>query len=425
MLFHKKKKEPKYHVDKLLLGIVLALSIWGAVMVYSGSVLVAIKQNYDPSHYFIRQLIWIIIGISTGFVAYRIDYRILKKLSPYLIALSFILLITVLLVNIEQPIKRWFSLGPFDLQPSEIAKLSLFIYLASWLSKPKQVRKPSLSNFKSYFIKEFIPFLCILSLITVPIFIEPDLDTTILIISTSFIVYLIAGDDLVHFLGSIMTLLTLLPISAFIIPKASYRLERFINWKDFWLHSSIQDPYGSGYQLNQILVAIASGGLRGVGFGASRQKFYYLGDTAFSDTIFAVIAEELGFIGCLILIMCFLIILHRGYSIAKNSHDKFGFLLAISITTWITIQTIFHIGSNVALLPINGNTLPFMSYGGSSTIVNLTAIGLLLSIGKKSTTEKGGNRLQSRLQKYKLFKDGKKNKLYKSKLKNLISELFN
>ena len=395
MLSFRREKTLNKHLDFPLFATVSLLTAFGSVMVYSGSVIVATKQGFEPQHYFIRQIIWIIIGLITGYIAYRINYRILPKLAPFLLTFSILLLIAVLVINFNSPIKRWINLGFFDIQPSEIAKLVFLIYLSSWLAKRKESSKLTTENLKKHFIKDLLPFLLLLSGVSLLILLEPDLDTTIILGATSVLVYFIAGNDMIHLMGSGSIFVLIMTLFGIATQTASYRLERFVNWKDFWVNSTIQDPYGAGYQLKQILVAVSSGGLIGVGFGESRQKFHYLGDTAFSDTIFAIFAEEFGFVGSLLLIIGFFMLLYRGFIIAKRAPDKLGFLLATSITIWITIQATLHIASNVALIPINGNTLPFISYGGSSTIVNLTAIGLLLNISRSNKEIK--NRQHSRV----------------------------
>ncbi len=416
---HKRPKTDKT-LDFTLFATISLLTAFGAVMVYSGSVLVALKLGFEPQHYFIRQLIWIAIGLISGYIAFKIDYRILPKLAPYMLGFATLLLIVVLLLNWNDPIKRWIDFGFFDLQPSEIAKLCFLIYLSSWLAKRKEVSNITRENITKHLTKDLLPFLFSLFVVSILVLMEPDLDTTFILVATSLIVYFIAGNDLLHFIGSGSVLLMFIGVLTVAMKTASYRLERFTNWRDFWINSAIQDPYGAGYQLKQILVAVASGGILGVGFGNSRQKFHYLGDTAFSDTIFAIFAEEFGFIGSVLLVLAFFIILYRGYAIAKNAPDKLGYLLAISITTWITIQATLHIASNVALIPINGNTLPFISYGGSSTIINLTAIGLLLNISRTTSKEKIP-RTTSR----KKLKKHKTSILSKINPKNWISDIFN
>lgn len=379
--------------DKTLFAVISGLSIWGAIMVYSGSVLVAARQGKNPYHFFMLQTIWVLLGSIGGYITFKIDYKILPKLAVPGLAVTYMFLILVLLLNWDQAIKRWIALGPFSFQPSELAKLVFLIYLSGWLAKSKKISgKTFREMLDKHVLHEMLPFLLLLGAICLPILIQPDLDTTIMLATTSFLVYFIAGTDLVHFLTSI-SLSGIFALLGFGITKlASYRVERLSNWWQLWVTNEVQNPYGSGYQLRQILVAVASGGIFGVGFGESRQKFHYLGETAFTDTIFAIFAEEFGLVGSAILILIYLYIFLRGIKIAQNSPDKLGFLLALSITIWITLQSFMHIASNVALIPINGNTLPFLSYGGSSTLINLTAIGVLLNISKHNKTSTSTSR---------------------------------
>lgn len=377
---YKQVKPGKGKPDITFALVIIVLSIFGSVMVYSASVIVAVRQGNSPSFYFTRQLAWIFIGLIVGYVVYRLDYKLLVKLAIPGLLIAILLLVAVLLFNSNQAIKRWINLGPFDLQPSEITKFIFLTYLSGWLSKQKSYGKNLKDAVKKHFYRELLPFLLLLSVVSILILIEPDLDTTIILGVTSFIVYFISGNDTIHFFGSILTggMLGLIALASTVL--ADYRVSRLSSFLDFWKTGLIDDPYGTGYQLRQVLVAVASGGLFGLGFGESRQKFHYLGDTAFSDTIFAIFAEEFGLIGCVILIGVFVFILLRGYGIAKKAPDRTGFLLAVAMTTWLSLQAFLHIAANVALIPINGNTLPFLSYGGSSTVVNMAAIGLLLNI---------------------------------------------
>lgn len=370
--------------DYTFLALVLGISVWGILMVYSGSVLVAVKNEQVPYFYAMKQALWVIFGIIGGYMAYRVDYHRYKNLSVMFLGASLVLMIVVLLVNINNPVKRWIDLGWFSLQPSELLKLTFLIYLSSWLANLKERPKTQdkWKEFKHHFKTELGPFLLVLAVVCLSIVIQPDMDTTIMLGATAFVVYGLSGNDYIHLIGTFLTGAMLGIITLFTTLGAGYRMSRFSNYFDFWKTGDIPNRYGSGYQLMQILVAVSSGGLFGVGFGESRQKFSYLGDTAFSDTIFAIIAEEFGFAGCLAIVFIFLLILLRGYKIAQNAPDKFGSLLAISMVTWITIQAFLHIAANVALIPINGNTLPFLSYGGSSTVVNLVAMGIVMNISK-------------------------------------------
>lgn len=364
--------------------VILGLSIWGVLMVYSGSVLVAVKQEQVPYYYALKQLTWVVIGIVAGYFAYRIDYHKIAKMAMPMLGIAIALMIAVLLININNPIKRWIHLGWFDLQPSELLKITFLIYLSAWLAKLKDraVVQNKWRALKEHLKYELGPFIAVLCVVSILIVIQPDMDTTIMLGLTSFIVYVISGTDFLHLIGSISTAFVLGIITLFTTLAANYRISRFTNFIDFWKTGNVPDRYGSGFQLMQILVAVASGGLFGVGFGESRQKFYYLGDTAFSDTIFAIIAEEFGLLGCLAIVSLFIFILLRGFKIAQAAPDKLGSFIAISMVIWITIQAFLHIGANVALIPINGNTLPFLSYGGSSTVVNLVGMALVLNVSK-------------------------------------------
>lgn len=372
----------KSGLDYTLFSVILGLSIFGSLMVYSGSAIVAVKQGFEPHHYFIRQITWIALGLIGMYLTYKIDYRTVAKLSLPAFIVTIALLILVLFVNEGEDVRRWIKLGPFDLQPSEIAKLTTLIYLSSLLAKHKEVKTINKQTFTEHVKSELLPYWGAAAIVLVLILLERDMDTTLMLGATTFIVYFIAGRDLLHTLGSIITgLLTSIILGgAMVVEK--YRLTRLGTFFDFWNKGTISDPYSSGFQFRQILVAVASGGIFGVGFGESRQKYHYLGETAFTDTIFAIFAEEFGLVGCVILVSVFVFIFLKGYKIAMGAKDRLGFLLAISITTWITLQAVLHIGANVALIPINGNTLPFLSYGGSSTVINLSAIGILLNIAK-------------------------------------------
>lgn len=382
------RKIPTGKYDYKLFFLLIVLNVIGSIMVYSGSAILAVKLGKTPYHYFVLHLMWIILGCFGAYIFYKIDYKHLPILAVPMMGVAFVLLIFVLIVNADNPIKRWIPIGPFTLQPSELAKFAFAIYLPGWLAKQKAAVKDTKQAIQNHLQKELVPFLLLLGFVALPIIIEPDLDTAIIIVVTSFIVYFISGIEWVHLLTTTFTGIIGVFIGYILVRLADYRLSRVLNWMQFWITGQIQEPFGEGYQLRQIIVAVASGGLLGTGFGNSRQKIHYLGETAFTDTIFAIFAEEFGFIGIVVLISMFAFFIIRGYKIAFACKDKLGFLLAISITTWIGLQAFFHIASNVALIPINGNTLPFFSYGGSSTLVNISAMGVLLNISKHVKLEK-------------------------------------
>ncbi len=370
--------KPDFH----LLIIVSFLTLFGWIMVYSSSVIVAFSQDRNSWYYFYRQFIWIILGLIAGYFLYRFDYHKLPKVAPILITASILMLIVVLFAGVEiGGAKRWIDLPLFDPQPSEFTKLALIIYLASWLSRKTKAIKYK-NPLRNYLVVEMLPFLLILSIILVLILIEPDLGTTALIGIVALGMYYMAGEGFIHNIGFFAIMLTSTLIGLLAAFLESYRINRIKTYLTVLKTGTPEDRLGSGYQLSQMLTAIGAGGILGEGFGQSRQKFNYLGETAFSDTIFAVIAEELGLLGASAIVACFLYISLRGLKIAQNAPDKLGALLASGITLWISFQAFLNIAANVGLIPLTGIALPFISYGGSSMIVLLASLGLLLNISK-------------------------------------------
>ncbi|MBD3362516.1 putative lipid II flippase FtsW [Candidatus Dojkabacteria bacterium] len=368
--------------DKTLLFLILGLSIFGLLMVYSSS-FITVKDN--PFYFFFRQSIYIIIGLICCFFVYIIDYKQYPKYIAIGLGISILLLILVLIPGIGKTINgatRWIDLKLFDLQPSELTKLTFLIYLAAWTSKQKSQTKNV--DIEKYLKKDLIPFITILTLISLLILLEPDLATTGIIGLTSLAVYFLSGRDYLHNIGTAFILVILILFGIFAAILAPYRYKRVNTYKDFLITGEVQDPKGTGYQLQNILIAVGSGGLFGVGFGESRQKFHYLGQTAFSDNIFAVIAEEFGLVGSLILTSIYFYILFRGLKIAEKVPDRFGRLLSSGIVIWITLQAFLHIGANIGLIPVTGIPLPFISYGGSSTVTIFIALGILLNISRQA-----------------------------------------
>jgi cell division protein FtsW len=263
--------------------------------------------------------------------------------------------------------KRWIVLGPIVLQPSEFLKLSFIVYLAAWFSSKGKIVKD--------FSQGLIPFLILMGAITFLLIAEPDIGTLGVIGFTSFIIYFLAGAAISH--------LSLVGAGAVVI---FYLLTKFYshaaNRLMTFLHPEL-DPRGIGYQINQALLALGSGGLFGMGLGQGLQKFKYLPEPA-SDSIVAVIGEELGFLGLLCLLMLFIIFTFRGFKIAQNAPDDFGRLLAAGITSWIAVQALINVAAICGLLPLTGITLPFISLGGSSLATTLAAMGILLNISKYS-----------------------------------------
>lgn len=352
--------------DYLLLNLVLILTIFGILMVFEASSIVA-EQDFGDKFFYVRQqMVWAVLGTMSLFFFSRFRYQTWKKISVFLMVLTLGLLIIVLIPGMgikALGARRWLSLGGVSLQPAELAKLSFVIYLASLFSqKPK-----------------FIPFVITLGVLGGLIMLEPDLGTTIVLISSGFFQYFAAGASLfslasvgiIGFLGGMILIL-----------KSPYRKERFLTFLDLG-----RDPLGASYHIKQVLLALGSGGLFGLGLGASRQKYAYLPE-AMTDSIFAVIAEEFGFFGSLILIGALLLIIFRGLKISQEAPDHFGQLLAVGITSWIGIQALVNLAAMVALVPLTGVPLPFISYGGSSLVINLVGIGILLNISSHKVARK-------------------------------------
>ena len=352
--------------DWLLIGLVLGLTVFGIVMVGNVSVVKAYQDFSDKFYYFRLQIYWALLGITAFIITSFLNYRFLKKVAVPLIIFSLIALILVLIPGLGIKVlgaRRWLSFGSFSFQPAELAKLAFILYLSSFFAKKKNIW----------------PFLAVLGVLVALIMLEPDLGTTVVLAATGLSLYFASGASLLTIgLIGIFGILS----GAGLIFSSSYRKERLLTFFD-----PSRDPLGASYHIRQVLIAIGSGGLFGVGLGQSRQKYEYLPEVT-TDSIFAVIAEELGFMGGLILLAAFLFLIWRGLKIAKEAPDEFGRLLAVGITAWIGFQALINLCSMVALVPLTGIPLPFISYGGSSLILALVAMGILVNISKQRVVKK-------------------------------------
>jgi cell division protein FtsW len=361
--------------DKALLIIVSILLIFGLVMISSAGVIYSQTRFADEYYFFKHQLFF---GVLPGSIALyflsRLDYHFWKKVAVPLFFLAVIFLILVFVPGVGSRVygaSRWIQLGPFSFQPSEMAKLAMIVYLAAWLESRGAAR------IKDVF-EGMLPFLGIIGLIGFLIMKQPDTGTFGVIALTSFAIYFVSGARLSH----LASMGGLGALALWILIKIEpYRFDRIMTFLD-----PGADPQGIGYQINQALLAVGSGGFFGVGLGHSRQKFNYLPEPV-GDSIFAVIGEELGMLGGAILIVLFVALAMRGIKIAKNAPDMFGRLLATGITTWIVLQAFINISANIALVPLTGIPLPFISYGGTSLIFLMAAVGILLNISKHSHLE--------------------------------------
>ncbi len=352
--------------DWFLIILVLGLTIFGLLMIANASVVEAYRDFGDKLYYFKLQLQWAGLGLIGFIFASFFNYRRLKSLAVPLLIASLISLGLVLVPGLGTKVmgaQRWLVVGAFRFQPAELAKLAFVFYLAAFMSQKKSLW----------------PFLILLTLLIGLVILEPDLGTAVIIAATGLVVYFASGAPLI-WLGLLGILGFLAGLG--LIFSSAYRKERVLTFLD-----PSRDPLGASYHIRQILLALGSGGLFGLGLGQSRQKYEYL-PAAATDSIFAIMAEEIGFVGALVIILVFLLLIWRGFKIAKEAPDKFGTLLATGIISWIGFQTLINLSAIVALVPLTGVPLPFISYGGSSLILIMTASGILVNISKQKVVKK-------------------------------------
>jgi len=352
--------------DSWLMVIVLSLLCIGLVMVYSASSFEAALYYGDASYIFERQLLGVVMGVVVMLVAMRIDYRVWRRYSLPGMIVTLILLVVVLKFGRSvYGASRWLAFGSFfSFQPSELAKLVVALYIANWLARK--------GNQVSSFWYGLAPFVILIGIVVGLVLLENDLGTAIIIAGIAIVMFFTAGANIVQFLLAMVCGGFIFLTEAF----HGYRYFRLIGFLNpFKYVTSIN------LQLYQSLLALGSGGLFGVGLGASRQKTGYL-PLPYIDSIFAVIGEELGFIGCALIVLLFLFLAFRGFRLARRSQDLYGALLATGITTWLVLQAVINIGATTASIPYTGVPLPFISFGGSSAIVSLAAVGVLLNISR-------------------------------------------
>jgi cell division protein FtsW len=350
-------------IDLLLLFSVVFLTFFGLFMIYDASSFVAFRDFADKYHYVKDQIFWIVLGLGALVFFSYFDYHRFYNLAIPILIGSVGLLLLVFIPGIGVKLlgaRRWIDLKFTLLQPSEFVKLALAIYLAAWFSSKEKGR--------------LWAFLLLLSFVLLLVILEPDMGTATIILFEAISIYFLSGAKVIYFvyLAPIIALVGL--IVAKLEPYRAARLAAFLN-----VHQDIET---SSYHVKQILIALGSGGLTGVGFGNSLQKYAYLPENT-TDSIFAIIAEELGFLGATAIIFVFIFMVWRGFRIALTAKDTFGKLLAGGITTFLAGQVLVNLSAQVALVPLTGIPLPFISYGGSALIINLTAIGILLNISRQ------------------------------------------
>ncbi len=351
--------------DRVLFITTSLLTVFGLVMVYSASSAVASTRYGMSSYFLVRQLAYAGLGYLLMVFLMNVDYHVWQKHRVVVsaVALSFFGLLLVLTQPKINGARRWFRMGPLSIQPSEFAKLVLLIFLAYYLHKHEsEINEPK---------KRLIPCLAVLGVFAVLIGIEPDLGQAICILLIAAILLFVAGLSWKYITG---TVLLALPTFYFTVVCVPFRWDRF---KAYLNPGS--DPLGSGWHILQSLIALGSGGLFGLGLGASRQKRFFLPE-AHSDFIYAVIGEEIGLIGTIVIAACFLIFFYRGMKITFRAPERFGFYLGFGITLMVVLQAFINISMVLAMIPTKGIALPFISQGGSSLLLNLVATGVLLNI---------------------------------------------
>jgi cell division protein FtsW len=365
-------RRERHAPDYVLLLAVAGLVAIGIVMVYSSSAIRGYITADDTLAYVGPQALWAAVGAGVLILTSRLDYRYWRLVSVPLYAAALVLLALVLLPGVGRVVggsARWLALGPFPpLHPAEFAKLALVLYLAHWMA----TRGQRIATFRS----GLLPFLAITLPVVLLILREPDLGTSAVVATAALVLYFAAGANLVM-------LASLIPIGiaalGYVISTNAYQRARIVGFLDPW-----SDPQGVGFHTIQGLLALGLGGVLGSGLGSSVQVSGLYLPNAWNDFIFAIIGEELGFAGGLLVIALFLIVAYRGLRVALGAPDTFGGLLAAGITVFITVQAFVNIGVVVSVLPVTGITLPFVSAGGSSLMVSLAAVGILLSISRES-----------------------------------------
>lgn len=353
------------------MGITVAvLVLVGIVMVFSSSAVYALEK-YNDSYYFLkRQAVWCLLGTGVLFVAKNLDYHKLHQYAYPIMLATFLLLLAVMFPEISKEVggaRRWLTLGGFSFQPSELAKFTLVLFIAKSLVK----RADKLRNF-AY---GYLPNLVVLGFFFIPILFQPDFGTAIIICMVTFTMLFVAG---LRKKFLFLSVLALIPFIASAIMSAEYRTRRIISFLDPW-----QDPSNAGFQAIQSFYAFGRGGYWGTGLGASHQKLFYLPE-AHTDFIFSVIGEELGFLGTTAIILLFSILIWRGFTIACQAKDPFGTHLATGLTLLIGFQAFINLGVTVGLLPTKGLTLPLISMGGSSMLITMLSVGVLLNISEQT-----------------------------------------
>jgi cell division protein FtsW len=360
--------------DKILFFTAGFLTIFGLVMVYSASSVTASSQHGASSYFFLRQLLYACIGFVFLIFLMNVDYHIWQKPRAItgMLVICALILAFVLTQGRVNGAHRWLRYGFISFQPSEVAKLVVLVFIASYLHKHEnEINQP---------IRRLVPFCLTVGLFTGLIAIEPDLGQAVCILMITAILLFIAGLAWQYFAGAALLAIPAFYVFVMRVPFRWERIKSFLN--------PFHDPLGSGWQISQSLTAVGTGGIAGVGLGASKQKLFFLPEAS-SDFIFAVIGEELGLLGTCLVTLAFLLFFYRGIRIVLRMPDRFGFYLGLGITLMVVLQGFINISMVLAMMPTKGIALPFISQGGSSLLLNLLATGVLLNLSHHNRLEPG------------------------------------
>ncbi|NBX84015.1 MAG: putative lipid II flippase FtsW [Gammaproteobacteria bacterium] len=371
ILFAPERKSVPSHAmyDKLFVGTIVCLIMMGLMMVSSSSVMMATKNYHQPFYFLIRQSIYLGIGFVMALIVMRLDTRFWEKNSFGLLLICLVMMIAVLIPGVGKMVngsRRWLAIGPIGIQVSELAKLLVILYMSSYL-----VRQSYRTNHQ---ILGFLKPMLVLSIIAILLLLEPDFGATVVIVSTVMMMLFLSGVRWIYYI--IMIVMVMLSLAALAI-ASPYRVARLTAFLNPWA-----DQFKSGYQLTQALIAFGRGGWCGQGLGDSIQKMFYLPE-AHTDFLFAVIGEELGFVGIFTILVLYALIFWRGLAIGFQAFQQRRFYAAFAsygLTCWLVFQALINMGVNSGMLPTKGLTLPFLSYGGASLVVNCIVIALLLRI---------------------------------------------
>jgi cell division protein FtsW len=368
-------KKGEHEPDKKLivsLGIIL---VFGLVMLSSASSVVSYAKFGNSYNYFLHQLLAVAISLVVMFVVSKIDYHHWRKYASHFLILSIALLILVFIPGIRAEFgtsRSWINIFGYSMQPSELVKITFLLYLATWL----EVKKGQLKSFSD----GVIPFLVTLAVVSGLMLLQPDLGTLLIIIASSMAVFFVAGGNFKHiFLAGLMGVFALFLV---LTMGSSYQSDRLKCYRD-----PGYDTQDECYQINQSLIAAGSGGMFGRGLGQSRQKFMYLPEV-WGDSIFPIIAEEIGFVFSTALLLLLLFLFYRILRVAKNAPDHFGMAIAVGVVSWLAVQSFLNIGGQINLIPMTGVPLPFISAGGSSALSSLIALGIIINISKQTNNFK-------------------------------------